>query len=354
MAYGYCRTITIDHTKVPGNLSDHPFLFSSTANDLRTVANGGHVTSASGYDIVFSPNVDGSSRYAHEIEKYVAATGETIMHVKIPWLSSTVDTVFYIVYGDIDVTTSQQDIAGVWDSAFELVLHLKEASAITCLDSTSNNNDVTAAAGSPGYQQTGQIGDCVEFDGVDERLNIADSASLDVTSGLTIEAWVKQDAARTEFILSKRVAGSDNAYFLSTDGSGQPGLTVLIGGATKATPKNSALGTAALRYVVGTYTGAALFLYLDGVQDATLGSVTGSIDTTVDPVRLAWGYNDDYCWTGKIDEVRISSTGRSTDYITATYNNQNSPSTFYDLQSDEQIARSPLSGNPFASCLGVV
>ncbi len=354
MPYGYYRTITIDHTKVPGNLVGHPFLFNTIHNDLRTVGNGGHVVSASGYDIVFSPNTDGTEKYPHEIEKYVAGTGELVAHVKIPAISSSVPTVFYVCYGDPDVSTSREDITGVWDSDFEMVLHLGGTDAVGCLDSTVNNNDVTGDAGTPDYQQAGQVGYCVGFDGAAELLNIADSASLDITSGITLEAWVKQDIAGAEFILSKRVIASDDAYFLSTDGNGKPGLTVLIGNVTKATPKNSVLGTVAFRYVVGTYTGAALFLYLDGVQDATLGSVTGNIDTTVDPVRVGWGYDDPFSWDGRIDEVRISSIGRSTDYITATYNNQDSPSTFYALQAAEQLARSPSSGVTLSACLGIV
>ena len=36
-------------------------------------------------------------------------------------------------------------------------------------------------------------------------------------------------------------------------------------------------------------------------------------------------------WNGTIDEVRISSSARSADWIAAEYNNQSSPSTFYNF-----------------------
>ena len=33
----------------------------------------------------------------------------------------------------------------------------------------------------------------MSFDGVDDWVTVADSASLDLTSGMTLEAWVKPD-----------------------------------------------------------------------------------------------------------------------------------------------------------------
>ena len=69
--FGYSQSITIDHTKVGVSgtsnktLSNFPFLFNTTDTNLRTTANGGHVTNANGYDIVFrglDSNTCGSRR----------------------------------------------------------------------------------------------------------------------------------------------------------------------------------------------------------------------------------------------------------------------------------------------------
>ena len=46
--------------------------------------------------------------------------------------------------------------------------------------------------------------------------------------------------------------------------------------------------------------------------------------------NLQQGAGTDY-FKGIIDEVRLSSVARSPSYITASYNNQNNPSTFYTL-----------------------
>ena len=42
-----------------------------------------------------------------------------------------------------------------------------------------------------------------------------------------------------------------------------------------------------------------------------------------------------YDWDGFIGEFRISKTARSADWIVTEYNNQNSPSTFYTVGSQQ-------------------
>ncbi|UCD81121.1 MAG: hypothetical protein JSW26_06745, partial [Desulfobacterales bacterium] len=54
--YVAVKKISVDSTKVSGSsdLSDFPVLVSITNADLKTTTNGGQVTDANGYDIVFT------------------------------------------------------------------------------------------------------------------------------------------------------------------------------------------------------------------------------------------------------------------------------------------------------------
>ena len=42
-------------------------------------------------------------------------------------------------------------------------------------------------------------------------------------------------------------------------------------------------------------------------------------------------------WNGLIDEVRVSSTARSADWVATEYSNQSSPGTFYSLSPESQV-----------------
>jgi hypothetical protein len=122
--FNYRKTITIDSSKVTGDLTNFPVLVSLTNDmELRTTVDGGNVQNANGYDIIFRAN-DGTD-LDFEIEEYTSAGGGAtlVAWVRIPNLSSTVDTDIYIYYGNPDVTCSQGNPAGVWDSNYTGVWH---------------------------------------------------------------------------------------------------------------------------------------------------------------------------------------------------------------------------------------
>jgi hypothetical protein len=90
-AYTYYKSITVDRTKVgnagaPTTLSSFPMLYSVIDANLATTANGGHVTSASGFDIIFQDST--GTKLDHEIEKYVSTTGEFVAWVRVPTLNT--------------------------------------------------------------------------------------------------------------------------------------------------------------------------------------------------------------------------------------------------------------------------
>ena len=163
--------MTIDHTKVPSTQSNFTVLVSLTDPALKTVANGGHVANANGYDIGFYADSGGTTKLKWEVEKYdgttgnliawvkirlikfsYCTTGNLIAWVKIPSVSSTTDTPFYLFYGDPSITTDQSDPLNTWDPNFKAVYHFGNGTTLTATDSTGGNNGTlingpTASAG---------------------------------------------------------------------------------------------------------------------------------------------------------------------------------------------------------------
>ena len=166
-SYGYRRPIVIDHAKVPNtDQTNFPVLISGTYPYLATLPNGGKVESPSGYDIIFTSDCAGLQKLDHEIESYDPVTGALSMWVRLPLVSRSVDTIFYLNYGSATVTTSQENRAGVWDGSFQAVLHLGDSR-----DSTTNG--YTGAGASTG--SAGKIGSAQSFDGVSQSIAYSQS-----------------------------------------------------------------------------------------------------------------------------------------------------------------------------------
>ena len=115
----YRKMITVNHTMVAGELEYFPVLLDLTDTDLRDKAQD------DGDDILFMDGAGVATRLYHEIEEFDSSTGRLIAWVNISSLSPTVDTSFYLYYGNMG-SSNQQCPDKTWDSDFMLVQHFNE------------------------------------------------------------------------------------------------------------------------------------------------------------------------------------------------------------------------------------
>ena len=189
--WSYCKKITIDHTKVEADQTNFPVLINTSSDsDLAAYAQ------ADGDDIVFIDSYN-STQYKHEIEDYDSSTGALTAWVKVPSLSSSSDTIMYIYYGN-PTCSNQQNITGTWDSNFIMVQHLNESSD-PLVDSTSNYNNGTSNGAT--YNSSSKIDGGYDFDGSD-NITCGNDSSLNITSAITLEGWVKDPPIFTEDLKS--------------------------------------------------------------------------------------------------------------------------------------------------------
>ncbi|MBT0160831.1 DUF2341 domain-containing protein, partial [Candidatus Bathyarchaeota archaeon A05DMB-2] len=113
----YRKTITIDPSQVSGDQTNFPVLIDMVDSDLKGKAQ------PDGDDIVFVS--ENNVKLSHEIEQYESSTGHLVAWVRIPFVSSTSFTTFYMYYGN-PTAPNQEDTAAVWDTSYKLVLHLNE------------------------------------------------------------------------------------------------------------------------------------------------------------------------------------------------------------------------------------
>ena len=192
-----------------------------------------------------------------------------------------------------------------------------EGTGTTVSDVSGNGNNGTIANAS--WTTAGKDGNALVFDGTSAVVTINDSASLDLTMAMTLEAWVNPSAVSSDWwdVVYK---GDDNYYLeASTDNDGVP-----CGGGTFGTADVQAFGTAVLplntwTHIATTYDGATLAFYVNGVQAWSFAQ-TGDIVTSSNPLQIGGDSIYGQFFQGTIDEVRVYNTALTAAQIQADMN----------------------------------
>ena len=316
--------MTVNHTLVPSTQSNFTVVVNVTDVALKTIANGGHVANANGYDIGFYADSGGSTKLKWEVEKYDGTVGNLIAWVKIPSVSSTTDTLFYMFYGDPSITTDQSDPVNTWDSNFKAVYHFGNGTTLSATDSTGGNNGTlinnpTAIAGN--------INGAAHFVSTsNQTIDLASPGDFPVTTAWTMEGWFKPSTDGNVALFWGGI--SNNGPHLVLPGNN----TWRVGFWGGADVNGTGVDTSAFHHIVGTFDGSNLRLYKDGALIA--GPIAASPTTSSSPVATIGSVAGVFCWNGDIDEVHVSSVARSINWILTEYNNQSSPGTFITMGSE--------------------
>jgi len=334
MAYGYYRSVTIDESLCgTADSTDFPVTFTGTYAYLATVANGGKVENANGYDIAFFSDAGLTTPLDFELVTYTATTGFIEVHFRVGTLSSSTDTVIYVAYGDSGIGTFQGDVAGTWNSAFKGVYHLKDGTTLTPTDSTSGGNNGTALGGASAA--TGQIGGGAVFDGTGDAISLGSGVTTAIAS-LTISGWVKRtDTPGSYFMWYMHGADGSTGwapYITSGNQHNFLKCSVAVVGSGVAS------ASSAWEYVAWTVASDyKCELFVNGAS-VYASSATDAITTPSQRALIGSSQNSteslQNSFIGSLDEIRYSNVVRSSSWITAEYNNQSSPSTFYTMGSE--------------------
>ena len=315
--YNYRKNITIDNTKVSADLTNFPVLIDLYDSDLQNHAR------ADGWDILF---LDASSetKVAHEIELYDAAYNSTHAHM-VAWVSANIsssspDTVLSM-YFDNPIIGNMQNPEGVWDDNYAGVWHLSEDPTETILDSTGYDND-GASQGSMSSDNLvdAQIGKGIDFDGINDLISISDDTSLDITGDITVQCWfICRDTSSEPDIITK--GEWDESYSLYI------GNRIVFCLNSNEYYANSQASNNTMFFALCTRSGNTWTIYIDGVNDRS-GTYSNAINVTDTALTFS---TSGYPFNGTIDEVRISNTARSAEWIETEFNNQGNPSNFHTV-----------------------
>lgn len=265
----------------------------------------------------------------HEIAIWDTA-GTSQVWVKVPHLDadSTSDSI-WMYYGNPGAEDVQSP-ADVWEE-FHAIWHLDEKASRTDVDDIfydSGPHGFHAVAGGGLEEQVptyvdGHIGHGQSFDGIDD-IAIADDASSFVFAepALSVEAWTYYDSDLTYCRYYLALGGYSGGYRFSIGSSDTYGYQLT--GETYAFHSEALVPRASWHYLVGTWDGETMRLYMDGSRDSGEMARPGVIDPTSSPLVLGHGSSRvgedwSYAYQGLLDEVRVSNRALSDSWVECQY-----------------------------------
>jgi hypothetical protein len=179
-----------------------------------------------------------------------------------------------------------------------------ETAGSTAADASGQSNTGTITNAT--HSAAGKFGGALSFNGTNAWVTVPDANSLDLTTGMTLEAWVQPTALGTLWrtVILKEQPGNLIYALYAGDGLARPASDVFTT-ADRGFSGTSALTLNTWTHLAATYDGTTQRLFVNGVQVATRAT-TGAIRASTGVLRI--GGNN--IWTnewfaGLIDEVRV-------------------------------------------------
>jgi len=179
-----------------------------------------------------------------------------------------------------------------------------------------NNNGAIVGA----IIKQGRCGAALQFDGVDDYVNCGPDASLNPTKAITVEAWIKLDAAAMGANLYAPIIRRNNTYLLRADKktSGVE-FNFFIYDGTSWEPGAYSVPQFAFGvwyHVVGTYDHQHVKIYVNGKLKG-LSARTGAMPSNGNNTVVGFWNNEFF--PGLIDEVRVYNQALSAEEIRNLY-----------------------------------
>jgi hypothetical protein len=340
--WSYRKKITINHSQVEGDLEGFPVLVSLIDSDLAAKAQD------DGDDILFMDGSGIAEKIYHEIEFFDSSSGEFVAWVNVHSVSSSVDTSFYMYYGN-SVCDDQQFSERVWDQGYCGVWHLDDFR-----DSTLNGNHGT----NHGTDDcSGIVGGAKDFvEGNKDYVSLGDmpEPASNSISTATFELWFNpEESDISGNIISKldtsyepdrksynlNLIGTGQIRFSAQSGTWVPGDDII-----RFTTDDNLITNDIWQHIciVVDLSSRRGDIYYNGeLQDSyeiILGNPpTHFYDVTLDDLfgRYTPESGQQKFIDGSMDEVRISKICRSEEWISTQYNNQKNPLNFYRVGPEE-------------------
>ncbi|MGC4100368.1 LamG-like jellyroll fold domain-containing protein [Ferruginibacter sp.] len=224
---------------------------------------------------------------------------------------------------------------------------MTNGSGTSITDNSGNGNTATISTG--GGWLTSPVrfaANALSFDGIDDQVTVPYNSSLDISTNITLEAWVYATKnSGIQNVISKSSFTTNTGYIFprTNDGWNTVSFYLFIAGGWR----NVSVAYPSLNawhHLAATYDGSYMRIYIDGVQ-ATAVAQTGAIATNSNILTLGsqFGYVNEF-FGGNADEFRIWNVARTPAQIAAGMNTELDPTAQTGLVSYYNLNQGIASG----------
>jgi len=298
----YRKKITIDSTKFDSTETDYPILVKLTSTNFDFTK-----AKSDGTDIRFT-NSDGSAVLKYERNHYDDTAEVAYFWVKVPSVSSSVDTDIYIYYGNASASDGE-DAENTWSSDYDAVYHMENATDTTIADSTSNANTGTKDGASNPNEINGEIYKAQQFASSDE-IDLG-TPIIPATGDWSFSAlFYVEPGATSRLIMNQYTSGQAGRMSFVVHSTNKLRIDV-----ESAVYSTGDVGTG--WHVLGVKrTGNVYQLYIDGSPDGS-----GTIDKSIyQGTNTVLGDHGGGFGVGRLDEARFCNVAKSDAWFKAVYN----------------------------------
>jgi regulation of enolase protein 1 (concanavalin A-like superfamily) len=155
------------------------------------------------------------------------------------------------------------------------------------------------------WTTAGRNAGALMFNGVDSLVTVPPNAALNLTTGMTVEAWVYPVTLTSWHNVAMKEGTTDLAYALyANDGSSTPKSVINAGAGHVETAGTAQLPSGVWSHLATTFDGSTQRLYLNGVLVGSAGAV-GTLTQTTGVLRMGGNGLLGEWFDGAIDDMRI-------------------------------------------------
>lgn len=242
-----------------------------------------------------------------------------------------------------DKTLSAEECIQLYEGSLNgLVAHWKfdEGSGMIAHDSAGDNDGVVYGA----QWTRGQVGGALDFDGIDDYVEIPDDDSLTPNAEITIAYWVYKTGSGhagvykyAQCVTKPASPGSSRAYSLQVVGNSDTAFLRVFSdwNTYDDIEGDTIVSKNEWHHIAGTFDSGNAAVYVDGQLDGSTAMSVTSIMNDVQPLTIGafWSYCgvDSLVATlrGKIDDVRIYDRALSAQEIEELYGQPLMPDVYH-------------------------